>query len=54
MHRPGFEQSSFQFDGQLPAIVMRGQTCCDDPEWGNRKANTHMAWSDAARWRHLC
>ena len=25
---------------------MRGQNCCDDPEWGNRKANTHMAWPD--------
>ena len=27
-----FEKSSFQFNGQLPAIVMRGQSCCDDPE----------------------
>ena len=25
---------------------MRGQNCCDDPEWGNRKANAHMAWPD--------
>lgn len=25
---------------------MRGQTCCDDPEWGNRTANPHLSYPD--------
>ena len=32
-----FEKSAFTFNGQMPAVVMRGQTCCNDPEWGEHR-----------------